>query len=317
MSILVTGGLGFIGREVCHILNTLGHHVVIVDDCSNTNEGYISQFTNVTFIKESITEVDFHAVINQHNVDSVIHLAAHTNVYHSVDDPEKDANVNIIGSIRLMKACVDNKIKQCVLVSTGGALFKDTDTCAHELSPMSPKSPYGASKMAMLNYASMYSQTHSTVFVTLLLSNVYGPGQMRGKGGLITKVIDHIVHGDDFSLFGDGSNIRDYVYVHDVAQACVMCALTPCDHSTSFIVSSGKGTADIEIINKIHTMMNAPKNYTVSPSIPESVHTSVLNNGHIRKHMGWVPETSLDEGLQSVIDWVLLEKDSGTVLRNR
>ena len=221
MTVLVTGGAGFIGSHVAEALVARGKDVVVLDDLSSGKRENLPEGAELVEgdIREPQDEL-FAGV----KPDVCFHLAAQADVRVSVARPEHDARINVIGTINLLEAAREHGT-QLVFSSTGGAIYGECDGPAPEDAPRQPLAPYGTSKLAGEEYLATYNRLHGTKHVALRYGNVYGPRQdPHGEAGVVAIFFKRFLSGEQPKIFGDGKQTRDYVYVVDVVRATLAAA---------------------------------------------------------------------------------------------
>jgi len=217
----VTGGTGFVGRNLVSSLIKNNHNVTIFDNLSNSSESSIqSLLDKVNFVKGDITNYDdiSNSIMGS---DVVIHLAAKINVQESIENPKLTKNVNVNGTINLLEACKENKIDD-IIVASSAAVYgdcKDSKIHLSENSNTNPTSPYGESKLEMEKNVIDYSEKHGFNAVILRFFNIYGIGQSPEYAGVITKFLQKINEGKSLEIYGDGLQTRDFVSINDVVDS--------------------------------------------------------------------------------------------------
>ena len=248
MNILVTGGAGFIGRYLVeHLLNN--NQITIYDDLSNSSMEKISFLIErgVKFIRGDI--LDFEKLLeSSRNFDVVIHLAAKSDVAESVINPKDTINVNLNGTINLLKCCVQNKIKKIIFASSA-AVYGDHDDIISEKSNTDPLSPYGKSKLDAEKEIEKYCKENNLKYSILRIFNVYGKGQNYQYAGVISKFLKNISENKPLIIYGDGNQSRDFVSVYDVIRA-IECAISS-DNSGTYNIASGKSISVNELAETI------------------------------------------------------------------
>lgn len=302
MRVFVTGGAGFIGRHLIKSLLDKNHTVTIFDNFSNSTEEGIQGLVDsgVRVVKGDIR--NFYSILNSiPNHDFVIHLAAKIDVEESVKMPEIIHEVNVTGTVNLLRACVENRIKKIVAASTAAVYGNAKNLPITETSSANPISPYGASKLAMEHYLQAFSNCYDLNCISLRFFNIYGIGQSSAYAGVITKFMEKILDDKALNVFGDGMNSRDLVAVEDVINAIQLGMKNINGKKGEFYnIASGKSTT----INDLAKLMIAisEKNLKInhlSPrdgDIPHSKASIFL----AQKELGYSPNIKLKEGLQNL-----------------
>lgn len=251
MRVVVTGGAGFIGSTLVDRLRRDGHRILVVDDLSRGSEQNLADALaggGVDLATHDIGQDDLTALFDAFAPEVVFHLAAQIDVRHSVADPVRDAEVNILGTIRVAAATSAAGARKLVFTSSGGAIYGTPDTLpVPEQVPVHPMSPYGCSKVAGENYLGVFRQLHGLDCAHIAPANVYGPRQdPHGEAGVVAIFAREMLANRPTTLFGDGGNTRDYVYVDDVVSAFVAAA-GPVGSGMRFNIGTGVETSDREL----------------------------------------------------------------------
>ncbi len=220
--VLVTGGAGFIGSRVADFFLDKGYEVHVVDDLSTGKRGNVPK--KAQFDEISVTSNEFAQLVRERKFDVIAHLAAQMDVRKSVADPVNDATINILGTLNLMEAVRASRAEtRVVFTSTGGVLYGDFNTPPNlETYPKDPESPYAISKLSIELYLAYYGRVHGLDAIALRFGNVYGPRQdPHGEAGVVAIFCGRILENRPLTVFGDGLQTRDYVYVGDVAPTSV------------------------------------------------------------------------------------------------
>lgn len=309
--LLVTGGAGFIGSHISEHFLERGWTVEIFDDLSTgKRENVPSAATLHTLDIRSTAAAD---VVRKGSFDAIVHMAAQMDVRKSVADPVHDASVNIVGTLNLVEALrASPAAKKCRVVfsSTGGALYGEFVTPPNqETFAKDPESPYAITKLGVEYYLAYYGRVHELDAVCLRLGNVYGPRQdPHGEAGVIAIFCGRILEGRPLTVFGDGEQTRDYVYVRDVAAATYLAAtkaLPAVDRvdARAFNIGTGIGTPVNELARILLRVSDASVPIEYAPPRPGEQQHSFLNVAKAAEVLGWKPSVSLEAGLNESFKW--------------
>jgi UDP-glucose 4-epimerase len=300
MNILVTGGCGFIGSHIVDAYLTLGHKVTIIDNLSTGNIKNLNP--RAIFYQEDIRHPEIEKIFAQHQFDVINHHAAQINVRTAVDDPLYDADINIMGSLRLLTCAQKYKVARFIFASSGGAAYGEPGRFPIDESfPINPLSPYGLSKITIEQYLALFSRLFSLESVILRYSNVYGPRQIStSEAGVISIFIHNILHNTPCVVFGDGSDTRDYVYIDDVVQANIKALACAPD---TFNIGTGIETTVNELIQHLGALVGHEIAHTHAAARLGDLPRNVLNAGKAKETLSWLPEISLKEGIKRTFDY--------------
>ncbi len=301
MKILVTGGAGFIGSHVVDALIDEGHGVVIIDNLSTGLKENVNPKS--VFYEMGITDDNVEDVFKEHNFDIVNHHAAQMNVTNSVKDPVHDAKCNIIGTLNLLQNSVKFNVKKFINVSSGGCIYgNDAKTPITEDTKKNPASPYGISKVTVEKYLTFYNKVHGIKFTTLRYSNVYGPRQNpKGEAGVISLFVSQMLNNQQPTIFGNGDQTRDYVFVKDIVKANLL-ALDKGDNQ-AFNLGTGKETTVNELFNMVKKLTSYQGNPNYLDSRPGELMGNCLDTSKANNVLDWKPEFELEQGLKQTVDW--------------
>ena len=302
MKIIVTGGAGFIGSHVVNAFIESGHEVVIVDDLSTGRKSNLNPAAR--FYQIDIRDPQIEEIFRTEQPDFISHHAAQMDVRRSVADPLFDADVNILGSLKLIEYAKKYAIKKFIYISTGGAVYGEPEYLpCDENHPINPICQYGASKHTVEHYLYMYHVNYGLKYTVLRYPNVYGPRQdPHGEAGVVAIFCGKMLADEQVTINGDGEQTRDYVYVGDCARANVMVA----DENIAsgiYNLGSGKGTS----VNEIFTGLRDITGYKLAPVYgPAKVGETrfiYLSADKAARELGWQPTVSLAEGLRKTVDY--------------
>lgn len=299
MRVLVTGGAGFIGSHVAERLLASGHEVAVVDDLSHGKTENLPE--GVRFYEEDIRS-GCDGVFSEFRPEAVAHLAAQMDVRRSVAEPDFDAEVNIVGMVRLLQNCVENDVSKFVFSSTGGAIYGEQDEFpATESHREFPISPYGVSKLAGERYLNYFHVQHGLRYVALRYANVYGPRQdPHGEAGVVAIFCGRLANGESSTINGAGEQTRDYVYGPDVAKANLL-AIENEVESGSYNIGTGVETSVNELYELLREGSGKDLPAEHGPAKPgEQMRSSISPNLAAGK-LGWKPETNLADGLKETL----------------
>ncbi len=300
MKILVTGGAGFIGSHLVDLLINKGEEVIVIDDLSTGKEGYINRQSK--FYREDITK-DINYIFEKEKPEIVIHTAAQVMVRESLKDPIKYAKINIIGTINILEACRKNNVKKIIYTSTGGARVGDPKYLpVDEKHPLNPCSPYSISKHTAEHYVWMYNQLYNLDYLIFCFGNVYGPRDDTNNKRLIPVFIDKMIRGEKPTVFGDGEQTRDFIYVFDLANFIVENINKNPEHKL-FHLANGKQVSVNEIFGILKELTKFKENPLYVGAIKGEVRDICLDTTLAEKELNWKPEYDLRNGLKETIEW--------------
>ncbi len=304
MNALVTGGAGFIGSHVVDALLARGARVAVIDDLSTGRrenlEGALAAGAN--FYEADVRDADMtHPIIAHERPDAVFHLAAQIDVRRSVESPAFDARVNVEGTINLLDSALGAGVGRFLYASTGGAIYGEADRIpTPEGAPAAPLSPYGQGKLAAEGYCTLFERLSGLSVAALRFANVYGPRQdPLGEGGVIAIFCGRAATGGAATVFGDGHQTRDFVYVSDVVDALL--AAGDGNARGSFNVGTGRETSVLELAAALREVSGAELPLEHEPARPGEVVRSCLDASLAREALGWKARVGLAEGLRRTL----------------
>ena len=302
MKILVTGGAGFIGSNIVDVLLDNKHKVVVID---NLSSGKTENLTSCAKLYEGdITDkYKVEEVFDKERPDIVIHNAAQIDVRKSVDDPNFDAQVNILGSINVLRACAAYKTKKIIFASSGGTIYGECGkTAPDENVVANPLSPYGIAKLAVEGYIKFYSFAYGLKYTILRYSNVYGPRQdPHGEAGVVAIFSNKMLSNEHVKIFGNGRQMRDYVFVSDVADA----NLKALSKGNNQIINIGTKTAlsVLELAKIMSKVVGSNKKPLMKPKRAGELFKNFLNYDKAVRVLGWKPKVDINEGIKKTIEF--------------
>jgi UDP-glucose 4-epimerase len=306
--VLVTGGAGFIGSHVCDAFAANGWSVTALDDLSAGREENLS--AGVDLVVADIRSPEGSRLVRDGGFDVISHHAAQIDVRISVDRPDHDASINIMGLLNLLEAAVRGGVRRFVYVSSGGVVYGEPEELpVSETATKQPLSPYGVSKLTGEHYLHFYRQIHGLEAVSLRYSNVFGPRQdPHGEAGVVAIFGRSVLEGRPITVFGDGEQTRDYVYVGDVAEANLLAARVDVSDSmtmddVAFNVGTGVETSVNELASGVMRVARREVPVERAPARPGELMRSCLNPSRL-EGLGWRPAGGLEDGLTATYDWI-------------
>ncbi len=309
-AILVTGGAGFIGSHLADRLLAEGHRVVAVDDLTtgriaNLGEarGYGREFT---FYNMDVRAEGLLPLFERHKPEVVMHLAAQSGVRPSLADPVHDASVNIMGFLNVMECCAKTGARKVVYAASGGTLYGEPRKPPAKESTAAgsrPLSPYGISKRVPLDYLAYYERFRGVEYTALALANVYGPRQdPHGEAGVVAVFASKMLTGETPTIYGDGNQTRDYVFIDDTVHAFALAA----ERGSGRLVNIGTGVETS--VNRLFRMIAELTGFTGQPGsgpLPAGdLRRSCLDNSLAAEVLGWKPWTHLEDGLGETVAYL-------------
>jgi UDP-glucose 4-epimerase len=305
---LVTGGAGFIGSTLVDRLLAEGHAVDVVDDLSSGRLDNLAGARgdtahDFTFHRLDIRQPELVDLIARRRPDVVFHLAAQADVRVSVARPAFDAEINIIGTLNVREGARAAGAQKVVFAASGGTLYgDDAPIPIKESAVQRPLSPYGVSKKAAIDYLTAYRELHELEFTALALANVYGPRQdPHGEAGVVAIFAGRLLGGEPCTIFGDGEQTRDFVFVDDVVDAFARAATK--GGGLVLNIGTGRETSVNQLYRTMASEAGVDATATYAPARPGELQRNALDPGRAGIQLGWKPWTTLAEGTNAVLRW--------------
>ncbi len=310
---LITGGCGFVGTNLVeYLLERTDWYLTVLDNLDVGKLEYlqgVKGYTEerVTFIQGDIRDEE--AVDEAvKNVDYIINLAAQTSVIDSIEEPMRDADINIEGTINLLEHGLDEDIDRFIQASSAAPLGEQ-EMPIHEGKVPQPMAPYGASKLACEGYCSAYSGSHGLETVALRFSNVYGPKSWH-KGSVVSKFIKQIIDGETPTIYGDGGQTRDFIHTEDISQALHLACVEQLDQKYElFQVATGRETSINELYDLIEDKLEKHEVEVPEPIYGDARSGEIYRNyaeiDKIKEELGYEPKVGLEDGIEETVEWFM------------
>ncbi len=303
MKILVTGGAGFIGSHTVDALVAAGKHQVSIID--NLTAGKRDQVNRAARFHEiDLRDADaVRRVIEAETPEIIVHLAAQMDVRRSVADPPYDAQVNIVGFLNLIESARQHGLRRVIFSSTGGAIYGEQEEFpAPEDHPLHPVSPYGVAKLATEAYLFFYKVQYGIDYTALRYGNVYGPRQdPHGEAGVVAIFCGRMLEGKPCTIYGDGKQTRDYIFVGDVVRANVAAAST--NVSGAINIGTGIETNVNDLYHTLGTVADVTRAPEYAPARPGEQSRSVISPARAAELLNWRPQVDLANGLDETFSY--------------
>ena len=296
MKVLVTGGAGFIGSHIVDQLLAEGHQVVVVDDLSTGSLDNVNP--QASFVKLSVLDGELLGLFAREKFDAALHLAAQTIVGSSLEHPDIDARVNVLGTLQVLEGCRQHGVERIIFASSAAVYGDVAELPVPEEAPGQPASFYGLSKLTAERYIQMYHALYGLNYLILRYANVYGERQGdRGEGGVVSIFAGCLCRNNRLNIYGDGGQTRDFVYVGDVAAANVAAVTTP-QTNRILNISSQTETSVNELASLFAEIAGEAACPAYHPARSGDILRSTLRNREACAALDWQPRIGLREGLE-------------------
>jgi UDP-glucose 4-epimerase len=310
--VLVTGGAGFIGSHIAEAYLQEGWEVVILDDLSRGHERNVPKAAKL--VRADIRSPEARKLVATGKFDTVNHHAAQIDVRVSVDQPAFDAGINIVGLVNLLEGAGEGGVKRVIFASSGGVVYGDPEVLpTPETAPKLPVSPYGVSKLSGEYYLRALGALRGFEGVAMRYANVFGPRQdPKSEAGVVSIFVSRLLEHQKLTVFGDGKQTRDYVFVKDVARANVLASTANLPNSAAFDapafnIATSRQTNVLELADAVGKVMKQKPELEFAPPRPGELLRSALDVGKAKRVFGWAPTWTFDDGLPLLVDWFRTE----------
>jgi UDP-glucose 4-epimerase len=312
--ILVTGGAGFIGSHVAEAYLARGDRVWVVDDLSSGKRENVP--SSATFVHMDIRDAEIRHLLREVRFDLVNHHAAQIDVRRSVADPRHDAEVNLLGLLNLLEGAREVETRRFIFVSSGGVVYGEPlEIPTPESAPKLPLSPYGVTKLTGELYLNYYREVHGMDYVALRYGNVFGPRQdPLGEAGVVAIFCHRLLSGTPLTVFGDGDQTRDYVFVKDVVSANMFVSEMgvvgePGIDGVAFNVGRGEGISVNRLADVLESIAGVETGREHQAARPGELRHSILDTLRLNAR-GWACRWTLEEGLRETFEHIAKERET-------
>jgi UDP-glucose 4-epimerase len=306
--VLVTGGAGFIGSHIAEAFLAEGWDVTVLDDLSRGHQRNVP--AGARFVKADIRSPEARTLVATGGFDVLNHHAAQIDVRVSVDSPALDADINLVGTVNLLEGAGQGGVRRVVFASSGGVVYGDPEVVpTPEPAPKGPISPYGVSKLSGEYYLRALGALRGFEGLAMRYANVFGPRQdPKSEAGVVSIFVSRLLEHQKLTVFGDGRQTRDYVFVRDVARANVLAATAAVPpgldiDATAFNIATAVQTNVLDLAEKVGRVMGMKPEIEFAPPRAGELFRSSLDIGKAQRVLGWSPSVTFDDGLRELVAW--------------
>jgi UDP-glucose 4-epimerase len=307
-AVLVTGGAGFIGSHIAEAYLAAGWSVTCLDDLSRGKREQVPE--GAKFVQADVRSAETHSTIADGKFDVVVHQAAQIDVRISVEDPALDASINLVGFANILSGVAAGRVKRVVFASSGGVVYGDPPILpTPEPTANLPISPYGVSKLAGEHYLRVLGALHGFEGVAMRYANVYGPRQdPKSEAGVVSIFVSRMLEDKPVTIFGDGTQTRDYVFVRDVARANLLAGTVSVSRGDrldvpAFNIGTGRETSVNDLAQHVGRAIGRTPRVEYAPPRPGELFRSCLDVSKAARELQWTPQVTFDEGMKALAAW--------------
>jgi len=306
--VLVTGAAGFIGSHIAEAYLRGGWEVTVLDDLSRGHEANVPK--GARFVRADIRSPEARQTLAAGRFDVLNHHAAQIDVRVSVDRPAFDSHINVVGLVNLLEGAGEGGVKRVVFASSGGVVYGDPEVIpTPETAPKLPVSPYGVSKLAGEYYLRALAALRGFEGVAMRYANVFGPRQdPKSEAGVVSIFVSRLLEGKPLTVFGNGHQTRDYVFVKDVARANVLASTLPISSNgefdgPAFNIATSIQRNVLDLAASVGQVMRRETKIEFAEARPGELFRSALDVSKAKKVLGWSPEYKFEDGLGELVEW--------------
>jgi len=306
--VLVAGGAGFIGSHIAEAYLREGWEVVVLDDLSRGQESNVPK--GARFVRADIRSPEARQTIATGRFDVLNHHAAQIDVRVSVDRPSFDSHVNVVGFVNLLEGAGEGGVRRVIFASSGGVVYGDPAVIpTPETAPKLPISPYGVSKLAGEYYMRALAALRGFDGIPLRYANVFGPRQdPKSEAGVVSIFVSRLLAGQPLTIFGDGHQTRDYVFVKDVARANVLAASVKISKdgdfdAPAFNIATSVQRNVLDLAASVGQVLGRKPQLEFDPPRPGELLRSALDVSKAKRVLSWTPQYVFEDGLRELVDW--------------